>query len=739
LLFLAEPTVVLQVTRQPRPLLWMLFDGTDSMAIVDDLSDSQRRRLADATGLSPTESSNSSTAQPARIDYLRALVARREANLLSRLEEKYRLKCFLFERPDAVRTLSAARDGEPDELDPKALAEELTTRGPVTALGGALADLARRHSSQHLAGVVVFSDFDQNSGPAPLAAARQLNVPIYAVGVGPEVAVDLAVDLEAPLLMKKGEASTLTVTVRQTDLDGRMVPVRVTARPVSGDTTVRQPVGEQQVQLTGPSTTIRFPFTPTETGRFVFIAESDPQEGEVLRQNNVAQREVNIQDDFLRLMYVEYEPTWEWRFIKEVFHRDRLVGERGFRTFLRSADPKVRKSNDLFLTTLTPPRSEFFAYDVIFLGDMPAPTLSKRFTENVQEFVSEFGGGLVVLSGPNFGPAQLAGTPLADMLPVVVDTEARLRDAREFAPRLTPEAARYDFMQLAAGTTENQRAWANLGRLPWYQPVARVRDGATVLLAHPSDRCTDGKTPQPIIATRRYGKGQVVYLATNETWRLRRLYGEAFYRRFWGQMIYRLGLSHALGDQKRFVVRTDRQQYQVDDRVLLTVDAYDQNFEPLVESKLPQRKLTGRLLPPAGTSTAIDADSDSAQPISIAQVRPGVFEASLPVLSAGEHRIEVVDPISNQTTAVTFQAISQSLERRSAVRNTALEEQLAAATGGKTYDLTTVARLPDEIHAHTRVETSIEVVPLWNTWLAFSLVVALLLIEWTVRKWVNLP
>ncbi len=139
-------------------------------------------------------------------------------------------------------------------------------------------------------------------------------------------------------------------------------------------------------------------------------------------------REVNIRDDFLRLMFVEYEPTWEWRFIKEVFYRDKLVGTRGFRTFLRSADPKVRQSNELFLPTLTPQRSEFFANDVIFLGDMPAGTLSPRFCELVKEFVGKFGGGLVVIAGPRFGPGQLAGTPLADMLPVVVDGDYKVRD-----------------------------------------------------------------------------------------------------------------------------------------------------------------------------------------------------------------------------------------------------------------------------------------------------------------------
>src|SRR5690606_9976155 len=123
----------------------------------------------------------------------------------------------------------------------------------------------------------------------------------------------------------------------------------------------------------------------------------------------------------------------------------------------------------------------------------------------------------------------------------------------------------------------------NLGRLPWYQPVARLHPLGTALAVHPTATTVDLKTRQPLIAVRRYGKGEVVYVGFNETWRLRRKYGERYYRQFWGQMIHRLGLSHALGSQKRFIVRTDRQQYQADDKVVLTVEAYDANFEPLNE------------------------------------------------------------------------------------------------------------------------------------------------------------
>jgi len=735
LLILAEPILTVQLTSRPKPLFWILFDGTDSMGIQDQSTREEKERLARAAGILPGDEKNPE--ELSRAAYIRALIRKKDSNLLERLSGKFRLETFLLDRPDGARLLESKSSS--GEIDPALVAEQITTEGQVTALGAAFYDLSSRHATGNLAGLLLVSDFNQNAGPPALAGAKKLGVPVYTLGVGPAAAMDLGIDLRAPLLMKKAERSNINVTLRQSGLDGRLVKVTVSARrPGGGD---RLPdsgpsilIAERQVELEGASLSVEIPFTPEETGRFLIAAEAERVEGEVVDQNNRSEREVSILDDFLRLMYVEHEPTWEWRFIKEVFHRDKLVGMRGFRTFLRSADPRVRRSNQLFLPTLTPPRSEFFQSDVIFLGDMPSSALNTRFFEMVREFVSKFGGGLVVLAGPRFGPGQLAGTPLADLLPVVVDPDGRLRADREFHLRLTPEASQIDFMQLGGSDEENRKAWNNLGRLPWYQPVARLHPLATCLAEHPDDTCVDGKTRQPLIAIRRFGRGEVVYLGFNETWRLRRKFGELYYRQFWGQMIHRLGLSHALGSEKRFVVRTDRKEYQVDDTVLLTVEAYDENFEPLSEEKLPERKLTGELASPARPG----ATRGLSRTLSIPQLRRGVFETRFQVFTGGEHVVSVGDPITNEQVEVNFQVTSRSAERRRAVRNVALEKEIAQATGGNNYDIEGVSSFPDEVQVPQKTETTIRVFPLWNTWLCFGVVLALMLGEWLTRKLVNL-
>ncbi len=397
-LLLAEPVLRIELTNVPRPLLWVLFDGTDSMAIRDEQTEDERQKLAAAVSLDPAaikaeqakskENPTTSAAdavKPSRMEYVQALLRQpADKNIINKLQEQYRVKA-LYSRSSRRRAAVECRRAVFRIDRYRGTGQATHDDWPSHGHRRGLEDLALRHSANNLAGLVIVSDFGQNAGIPPAGGndtpAKRLQRPIYTIGIGPESTVDLGVDLQAPLVMKKNEEETLSVTLRHSALENRRVFVKVFGKRLrSGDAMTEGEtfvVGQKEIELAGPTISETFSFKPTETGRFQFTAEVDPQEGEVITQNNRAEREVNIRDDFLRLMYVENEPSWEWRFVKEVFHRDKLVGLRGFRTFLNSADPKVRQTNELFLPNLTPRRGDFFANDVIFLGDMPASVCSR--------------------------------------------------------------------------------------------------------------------------------------------------------------------------------------------------------------------------------------------------------------------------------------------------------------------------------------------------------------------------
>ncbi|MEX2185720.1 MAG: hypothetical protein WD875_02955 [Pirellulales bacterium] len=786
---LGDPVFRIAYTYRPKPLLYLVFDGTDSMGIVDRWSDQQRSKLDDAVGRTSDATAKTTGSSgdanggevaakpigPTRLEYVQALLRNENDPLLAKLQEKFRIKCFQFSRRDEVDAITAEGDGE--AIDAKKLADALSSDGQVTNLSSALASLAGKHASSRLSGVVIFSDFDKNSGGEPAGSettpAERLGVPIYAVGIGPEHARDAKVKVFlATTVMRQGDKRSIAVSVEHEGLAGRTATVRLIAQRLAagdegqGDAEPIE-VGSREVTLGEVDPLIEsFDFVPTEPGMYDVTAEIDSLEEETATDNNRETRKLKVLDEYVRLLFVEYEPTWEWRFIKEVFHRDPLVGVKGFRTYLHSAHPSVKQSHELFASSLTPPtRSEFFANDVIFLGDIPAEVLTKGFCDRLEEFVGEFGGGLVVMAGPRFGVGQYArvtSNPDFDealgkiraMLPVEVDPNARIKEER-FRIDITPLGRERDFMKLTGGGSGSNggaiangsganegdwdsAGWDNLGYLPWYQPVRAVRGGASVLATHPTDTCPEGdKQLQPLIATRSYGSrgGQVVYLGFNETWRMRRKFGEKYYQQFWGQLIHQLGFSHELGGDKRFVVRADNKdlRYQAGDKVTLTVEAYDEDFKPLDADRVA--KLDYRITRPS-RSTAGETTAE----LSLPSLHAGRYETQFPVFAEGTYRVQVKDPITGQwKPPLSFTVSSRSPERRNAVRNVAVQEALATRTAGRSYDLTTVASLVDDVEGLSKAERVVEVHKLWSTWPCFALVVMLMLGEWLGRKMVNLP
>ena len=736
-LTLAEPVLTLNTRQSRPPLVYILFDGTASMSIPESLADAAKAARQAAPQTSVT-----------RLDLVRQRLQQKQDNFLWQLrQQQTRIAVYQFEG----RTTSRLRKLrlQPDDqaaFDASYVASQLSADGQVTAIGAVLDDVTHQLGSGELDALIMISDFGQNSGALPLASSSQtqqspagrLGVPIFTVGVGEPVIVDLAVSLQTEPKIRRGEPTVLRATLRQNGLTGQSTRVRLTARPQTprDEDAPTKVVAERELALTDPVTTVAFTWVPQQAGELVFSLVVEPLAGEILVDNNRARRRANIIDDFVRLMYVAYEPTWEWRFVKEVFHRDKAVGLRGFRTYLASSDPRVRESNQLFLRTLTPQRGAFFANDVLFLDDVPRTVLSPRFGSMVREFVGNLGGGLVVIAGPRFGPQELAGTALEEMLPVIIDPGLQRNDHQSFELQLTAasQSGRFPFMQLGSGAGDTRRVWKTLGQLPWYQPVRGIHSRADVLAEHPTDVCANTDVKQPLIAIRRYGEGEVVYLGFNETWRLRRQQGDRHYRHFWGALIDRLGISHALGSRKRFVARLDAPQhrYETGDMVTVSIQAYDQNYEPLSDGPLSDSVLRAELLLP--TATGPPAGRQLAVPL----LRPGIFETQFQVYLPGKYQLRIRDPVTSEMTELTFEVQQTSAERRGAVRDVRLQTELAQQTGGQSYTLDRTANLVSDMALQPRQLAVTRQRALWTTPMWFLCAVSLMLGEWLTRKLLKL-
>src|SRR5207245_2757729 len=102
-----------------------------------------------------------------------------------------------------------------------------------------------------------------------------------------------------------------------------------------------------------------------------------------------------------------------------------------------------------------------------------------------------------------------------------------------FEPTLTRTGERQEMLSLADTREENLRVWRELPAMYWHYPVTRLRPGGTSLLAHPTLKA--GDEPMPLLATQYFGRGLVLFVGFEETWRWRFNAPENF-DRFWGQV-----------------------------------------------------------------------------------------------------------------------------------------------------------------------------------------------------------
>ena len=98
--------------------------------------------------------------------------------------------------------------------------------------------------------------------------------------------------------------------------------------------------------------------------------------------------------------------------------------------------------------------------------------------------------------------------------------------------------------------------WEGLPGFQWYAPVLRARAGVEVLAVHKDSENKFGR--MPLLATRTYGAGKVLFMGTDGAWRWRRGVEDKYHYRFWGQVVRWMAYQRnmAKGETMRLVLRS---------------------------------------------------------------------------------------------------------------------------------------------------------------------------------------
>ncbi|MDY7110015.1 MAG: hypothetical protein SYC29_15395 [Planctomycetota bacterium] len=701
---LASPMVELPRERVERDLALILVDRSASMTIADI---------------------ETTAGRISRDEQLRRIVDE-NSEVWRALADEHDLRWFGFH--SGAFNLAAESAPDPSESavdDPgPALGE---ARGNRTDLNTALEHALQRASARPLGGIIVLSDGRTSEPPGRPVRRRLLadGIQVFTIPLGsPHPLGDVAVRrADAPRRAFAGDRIPVRV---QLDRAGAAA-ARMTGTVRLIDELTGRVLDERQLPAGEGSTRLTLTASPVLAGETEWTVVFEPGGPDLISENNRRSVVIDLVDRPLRVLYVDGYPRWEYRYLKNLLIREESVE---CSIFLLSADRDFAQEGDRPITRLPRSGDELGEYDVVILGDVPASYFSPEQLEMIREHVADRGAGLLWIAGERYTPGSCAGTALTDLLPMRGSLGlAAIGRAVNMAP--TELARSLGVLEIGLGEevgwpeelTDPASGWSQLYYAQRIRPD-RLKPTAEVLAQTASP--VDG-TFLPLVMQIRYGAGRSLYVATDEIWRWRYGRGERLPDQFWIQMIRMLGRASlaTAGEGARLEVSPPRPEAQRPVRIELRlldarlIEAAPARIAALIETA------NGRRV----------GEVDLQRPPSIENRFVGTFLPEAP----GRLRVRISDPVLPGAELSMFMEVHvPEDELRRPETDHPLLARLASETGGRMLPPDQIEMLPQLLP--NRAVRTIDPLreSIWDTPLAFTLVLFLLTAEWIGRRLIRL-
>lgn len=744
-----EKRIDRQFVTESRVLL--LVDESQSMSVEDE-------SIAGETNVSRGEAVTHALAESPMIENLRK---RHDVSLAVFDEEVKRLASWQRQR-DPVETTNEkvdasaedSRTESPDSETPEtpstAWITKLQPRGGETRLGDALKWALEQHHGGPLAGVIVISDGEQNSGVEPMSMAdraARLQAPLVTIGVGStQPRRNLRVlELNAPARVYPDDKATIRALIQGEGFSGRSVDVELFARDAAVEGSAGDRIGRQSITFDNDRQTVpvQFEIEPTELGRLVLelriVAPTDDQ----YPGDNRREAEVEVVETRTRIMLIASGATRDYRFLRNQLRRDRHMT---VDVWLQSAQPGVSQDADRILDSFPSTKEELYAYDCIVAFDPDWVQLDAQQVDLLESWVAEEAGGLIVVAGP-IQTARWVQSPehskIRSLYPVEFQRRLTLLDDGLYGSKtpwpiaFTREGKASDFLWLADTMEESRGVWSRFPGVFGCYMVKGPKPGARVLARFSDpDASLSGELPV-YFAEQFYGGGRVFYMGSGELWRLRSL-DTRYFEVLYTQLIRHVSEGRLLRGSSRGRLLVERDRYSVGDNVVVRAQLSTANREPLVAARV-----TARVVGPGGQgqNLLMTADAD----------RPGNFVGQFTTGAAGSYRLELPVPDALDEQLVRrIQVVVPNLEFEQTQRNEALLRALAKRTGGQYYASLTAAveGRPEIPSAAQLLESRAELKTLrgtpdrafteWLNRILLAIIGGALCLEWLLRRLMKL-
>jgi len=616
---------------------------------------------------------------------------------------------------------------------------DLKPSAPSTRLGDSLKQLSDETSDLPIGAIVLLSDGDDNTGGISadtINALRARRIPVHTVGFGREHAahdVELDDATVAPRALADSRIAA-KITVHQSGYSGSRINLTVR------DVTTAQPklLASRGITLgsDGNLQTETLMFNIGGAGARTLDIAADPLPGEQNTANNRLTRVVDVGNDPRRILYVEGEPRWEYKFIRQAEEDDRMVQ---IVSIVRTTENKFYRqgiSDPKELAAGFPSKAEdLFVYQGLIIGSVEAGYFSPLQQDLIRQFVDRRGGGLLLLGGQfALADGAWASSSLTDLLPTTLPLQSvtfhREADPKSGTTHATVELAPAGYDSIITRVVDDPAAnaakWKTLPYLMDYEDPGIPKPGAVVL----ANMITPEGRRLPLLITESYGHGRTAIMATGGSWRwqMSSPLGDTAHDLFWQQL-----LRWLVSDTPGHVAASVPSQILLDHgAITFTAAVADRQFNPARDAKVE-----AHVLGPSGVSALVE--------MSPVGDNPGQFQAAWSAPKPGSYLTEITaqrtDPSTGKVVelgrdVLAFQRIDGVAENFHTEQNRGLLEQLAAQTGGRYWKPSDLGKLASAIPFSEAGVTVRETKDLWDLPLVFFLLLLLRFSEWWLRrKW----
>lgn len=696
-----------------------------------------------------------------RGEQLRALLNQEQVGWLEQLEQDFDVRRYQFDR-----RLRSVRDFG-----------DLDFAGRASSLYASLADATERSAGRPLAGIVVLTDGNATDTPESVPAGVSLP-PIYPVMIGQQGAVsDLAlVGAQVTQSAFEDAPVSIRVEVQAIGFRGRELKGRLIDR--SGDE-----LQSVVARIRGQTETVplQFDFKGQSSGTGFYRVEVNLM-GALLASGETGEEEatlVNNRRAFVvdhgrgphRILYVSGRPNWEFKFLNRALQEDdqlQLVGlirvamrepkfdfrGRGgessnpiYRGFGDQSEEEVERYDQAVLVRLntrdgeelragfplTP--EELFDYEAIILDDVESAFFSVDQANLVRRFVSERGGGLLMLGGAEcFREGGYHRTAIGEALPIYLDHRTQSAWDGTLAWKLSREGWFQPWARLRNNESAERSRLEGMTVFQVLNQVGGIKPGASVIAS-----VVDSKGGElPALVTQRFGRGRTACVLVGDLWRwgLRDAESHEDLNQMWRQVTRWLvadvprraelaavpGSTASLALELQTRVKNEAFEPMDDAVVGLEVQEFTWGADP-AESR------------PESTPIRLRAESSMEEAgrydVTFVPRDRGVYRVTAMVTNAAGAAIHRVE--SGWATDVAGDEF-RSLEPDFAAMST-----LAQRTGGRVIPLSQLADFARELPSRSAPIMEAWTAPAWHTPWLFVLALGLFVFEWGFRRWKGLP